>query len=85
MLTDTPGLRELLARLMPSLEIKETPSPSGQRVVYFCNFKGDNDLFSLSQLLPAYTRTRDAYLPECETRAYSDGTSAHTNLANQIY
>jgi len=38
MLTDTPGLRDLLISLLPGLEISSTPRASGQRVVYFCRF-----------------------------------------------
>jgi|LakWasMe82_HOW10_FD_contig_41_65843_length_937_multi_2_in_0_out_0_1 eukaryotic-like serine/threonine-protein kinase len=36
-LFDTPDLRDLLARLLPGLTIQAVASPSGQRVVYFCN------------------------------------------------
>jgi eukaryotic-like serine/threonine-protein kinase len=38
MITDSSALRELLAALMPGINIGNSPSPSGQRVVYFCHF-----------------------------------------------
>jgi serine/threonine protein kinase len=39
-LEDSPELRRLLGRIFncPSIQIEGTPSPSGQRVVYFCKF-----------------------------------------------
>jgi hypothetical protein len=38
MAQDTPALRKLLSGLLPGLAIEDTPSPSGQRVVYFARF-----------------------------------------------
>lgn len=38
MISDSPDLRNKLGQFMPGLIIQDTPSPSGQRVVYFCEF-----------------------------------------------
>lgn len=39
MTEDTEELREVLSKLLPGLHIESVASPSGQRVVYFANFK----------------------------------------------
>lgn len=41
MITDSVPLRQLLGRLLPGLVISKSPSPSGQRVVYFCHFNAN--------------------------------------------